>query len=223
MPSRTPAYAHQQGAHAARAARGKRGLWKAFDPKVRNQIRKAEKQGLSVHWGSTELLGEFYAVFARNMCDLGTPVFGTSLFLAPFSSSPVRRALRSASGLGAGRRRPASAWRRRQRDSQPSSLRRFNSTNANMLLYWNLLMRAIARSQQVFDFGRSSVDSNTFRFKKRWGGRPEPAAWQYYLRRGTVQDMRPDNAKYRLFISLWRRFPVRLTRVIGPPIIRGIP
>ena len=55
-------------------------LWKDFDPKVRNQIRKGEKAGLTVHWGSRELLGEFYAVFARNMRDLGTPVFGRKLF-----------------------------------------------------------------------------------------------------------------------------------------------
>ena len=51
-------------------------LWTDFDPKVRNQIRKGEKAGLAVHWGSRELLDEFYAVFARNMRDLGTPVFG---------------------------------------------------------------------------------------------------------------------------------------------------
>ena len=71
-----------------------------------------------------------------------------------------------------------------------SSLRSHNATNANMLMYWHLLQRAISRGQQVFDFGRSSRDSNTFRFKKQWGAQPEPAAWQYYVREGSASDMR---------------------------------
>jgi FemAB-related protein (PEP-CTERM system-associated) len=199
-------------------------LWKSFDPKVRNQIRKAEKQQLSVAWGGPELLDEFYAVFAENMRDLGTPVFGRRLFaciLAQFPSCAELCVVRmagqpTAAGLlihGAGVSEIPSA----------SSLRRYNATNANMLLYWHLLQRSISRGQQVFDFGRSSPDSGTFRFKRQWGAEPEPAAWQYYLRKGTIRDMRPDNARFQPLIAAWRRLPVRLTRLLGPPIVRGIP
>ena len=31
---------------------GSEQLWSNFDPKVRNQIRKGEKAGLTIHWGS---------------------------------------------------------------------------------------------------------------------------------------------------------------------------
>jgi FemAB-related protein (PEP-CTERM system-associated) len=55
-------------------------LWAGFDPKVRNQVRKGERHKLSIHWGRHELLGDFYGVFARNMRDLGTPVFSRRLF-----------------------------------------------------------------------------------------------------------------------------------------------
>ena len=75
----------------------------------------------------------------------------------------------------------------------------------------------------MFDFGRSSPDSGTFRFKRQWGAEPEPAAWQYYLRKGTIRDMRPDNARFQPLIAAWRRLPVRLTRLLGPPIVRGVP
>jgi hypothetical protein len=92
-----------------------------------------------------------------------------------------------------------------------------------MLMYWNLLERAVRRGQAVFDFGRSTLDSNTCQFKKQWGARPEEAHWQYYVRRGTVGDMRPDNPRYQRFIRLWQRLPVGLTRLIGPLIVRGIP
>jgi hypothetical protein len=92
-----------------------------------------------------------------------------------------------------------------------------------MLLYWSLLERAAQRCQETFDFGRSSPDSNTCRFKKQWGAVPEPAEWQYHLRAGSAADMRPENPRYRLLIRLWKRLPLWLTRLIGPRIVRGIP
>ena len=36
-------------------------------------------------------------------------------------------------------------------------------------------------------------------------------------------DMRPENPQYNRLIRLWQRLPVSLTRLIGPPIVRGIP
>jgi serine/alanine adding enzyme len=199
-------------------------LWKSFKPEVRNQIRKAQKQNLTVHWGADELLGGFYAVFSRNMRDLGTPVFGRGLFrnillnfreeaelcVIQLDNMPI------AAGLlvhGIGKTDVPSA----------SSLRRWNSTNANMLMYWHLLQRAIEKGQKAFDFGRSSVDSNTYRFKKQWGARPEPAVWQYYVRKGGMKDMRLESGKYDRLIRIWRRLPVSLSRLIGPLVVRGIP
>jgi hypothetical protein len=92
-----------------------------------------------------------------------------------------------------------------------------------MLLYWHLLRRAIERGQETFDFGRSTIDSSTFRFKRQWGARPYPAEWQYYRRTGACQAARPDNPSYSTLIRVWQRLPVALTRWIGPAIVRGIP
>jgi serine/alanine adding enzyme len=104
-----------------------------------------------------------------------------------------------------------------------SSLREFNHTCANMLMYHQLLTRAIERKQRVFDFGRSTLDGATFKFKKQWGAEPHPATWQYYLRTGPLGEMRPDNPKYQRAIQLWQKLPIRLTQLIGPEIVRGIP
>jgi FemAB-related protein (PEP-CTERM system-associated) len=200
------------------------GLWDALPAKVRNQVRKGQKCGLEVAWGGGELLREFYAVFSRNMRDLGTPVYGRGLFTSVLQQFPQRaefcvvryggRPVAAALLLhGLGVSEVPSA----------SSLREHNLTCANMLMYWHLLERAVQRGQAVFDFGRSSVDGSTFRFKKQWGAEPSPASWQYYVRRGSIAAVRPDNPRYSRMIRLWQRLPVALTRLIGPPIVRGIP
>jgi serine/alanine adding enzyme len=199
-------------------------LWKRLKAKVRNQVRKGSEYQLAVHWGREELLADFYDVFSRNMRDLGTPVYGRSLFKSILRRLPdhaefcvVRGEKRSIAAAllvhGHGVTEVPSA----------SSLRQYSATNANMLMYWHLLQRAIERGQHTFDFGRSTVDSNTFRFKKQWGAEPHPAVWQYYVRRGTVGDMRPESSRYRHFIRVWQRLPVAVTRLIGPAIVRGIP
>jgi FemAB-related protein (PEP-CTERM system-associated) len=199
-------------------------LWTGLPAKVRNQVRKGEKSGLKVFWGGEDLLADFYAVFSRNMRDLGTPVYGRGLFRAILRRFPqgsevcvVRAgAVPVAAALllhGDGVSEVPSA----------SSLREYNSACANMLLYWNLLDRAVQRRQAVFDFGRSTVDGNTYRFKKQWGAREEPAVWQYYLRNGSADAVRPDNPRYQRLIRVWQRLPVSLTRWLGPAIVRGIP
>ena len=199
-------------------------LWSQFRPKVRNQIRKGQDQPFDVSWGSTEQLDDFYSVFSRNMRDLGTPVFPKRLFVNILEQFPdeaefcvVRDGERSiAAGL-------LVHGEKRTEVPSASSLREYNKTNANMLMYWHLLQRTVERHQEIFDFGRSSIDGNTFRFKKQWGAQPVPTAWQYYIRSGTVGDVRPDNPKYELAIDVWRRLPVSLTRIVGPVIARGIP
>jgi FemAB-related protein (PEP-CTERM system-associated) len=198
-------------------------LWSSFSAKVRNQVRKGEKSELTIHWGGGELLDEFYGVFARNMRDLGTPVYSKKLFGAALHYFPgdaelciVRKDNQAIAGSilvhGKGITEVPSA----------SCLREFNNLSANMLMYWNLIDRAIARGQAIFDFGRATKDGNTYKFKKQWGAVESPAVWQY-AQQGKPAALNADNPKYERFIKLWQRLPVPLTKAIGPTIVRGIP
>ena len=65
-------------------------LWKNLDAKVRNQVRKGEKQNFTVAWGGHDLLSGFYDVLSENMRDLGTPVYGRSLFQEILNAFPDR-------------------------------------------------------------------------------------------------------------------------------------
>ncbi len=197
----------------------------ALKSSVRSQVKKGEKtHPFEIVWGGLELLPEYYDVFAVNMRDLGTPVFGQALFRSILEEFPDRAelcvvrlegsAIAAAILLhGDGVTEVPSA----------SSLRSANPTNVNMVMYWNLLARAVERGQKVFDFGRSTPESGTFRFKKQWGALPYPSVWQYYVRRGEVGGMRPESKKFSLAIRVWQKLPVWLTRWIGPGIVKAIP
>jgi FemAB-related protein (PEP-CTERM system-associated) len=199
-------------------------LWDSFPAKVRNLVRKGQKHNLRVAWGGEELLPDFYTVFSHNMRDLGTPVYGKRLFRCVLRQFPGQTEL---CVVRAGNRAAAAALLLHGQGvtevPSASALKEFNKTSANMLLYWQLLERALERGQGVFDFGRSTPDSGTYHFKKQWGAQPQPAEWQYYRRSGAVSDVRPDNPRYRRLIRLWQRLPVSLTRLLGPAIVRGIP
>lgn len=199
-------------------------LWEQIPSKVRNQVRKGQKAGLDVTWGGLECLGDFYRVFSTSMRDLGTPVYGRRLFEETLRHFPERAELCI---LRDGQTPVAAAlllhgWGVTEVPSA-ACLRQYHPSCANMLMYWHLLQRAAERRHSVFDFGRSTIDGNTYRFKKQWGAQPEAAMWQYHVRRGTIADMRPDNPRYRRAIALWQRLPVALTALIGPTIVRGIP
>ena len=63
-------------------------LWKGFNAKLRNQVRKAEKSGCTAVVGGLELLTDYYTVFVRNMRDLGTPVYGKKFFANILTAFP---------------------------------------------------------------------------------------------------------------------------------------
>ncbi len=199
-------------------------LWKSIGPKVRNQTRKGDKFELTIRWGTTDLLNDFYDIFAVNMRDLGTPVYAKKLFASIMTHFPNEAEFAVVDFEG----RPISTAMiiHQQHSTQvpsASCLREFNHTNANMWMYHHLLLRAITRGSKTFDFGRSSEDSGTYRFKKQWGAQPHPTRWYYHVRSGDISSLRPDSPGNRRRVETWKKMPLWLTRLIGPIIVRGIP
>ena len=199
--------------------------WSSLDKKVRNQIRKAEKSGLTIQSGGTELLGEFYAVFARNMRDLGTPVYSPALFEQTLRTFPATARIHLVR-LGSIPVAAGFTLRSRGRMEIPwaSSIRDYNSLCPNHLLYWTVIQHAIETGCEIFDFGRSTPDEGTFKFKEQWGARPLELHWEYILEPGSaLPDTSPANPKFHMAIELWKRLPLALATRVGPHIVRGIP
>lgn len=200
-------------------------LWEGLDRKVRNQIRKAEKSGLVVERGGAALVDDFYKVFARNMRDLGTPVYSRRLFEEVLATFPEQAQLHVVRLNG----QPIAAGLTYRTPSMvqlpwASSIREFNALCANVLLYWDAIQFAQAAGAASFDMGRSTPGEGTFKFKAQWGAEPVPLHWEYQLAAGAeLPNVSPANPKFQLAIALWQKLPVGVATRIGPLIVRAIP
>jgi serine/alanine adding enzyme len=215
---------HKVGARLVLPASAE-ALWTSLDKKVRNQVRKAQKESLATECGGRELVDQFYPVFARNMRDLGTPVFPKALFTATlemFGDLARVHLVRHGSTVVAGA--IALSWRDTVLVPWASSLREYRHLCANMLLYWTMLESAAAGGYHVFDFGRSTPGGGTHLFKQQWGAADFPLHWEYgLLTRNDAPDHGTSNPRTKGLISAWQRLPLSLANVLGPRVIRHIP
>lgn len=199
--------------------------WQVFNAKLRNQIRKPEKSGLVPVSGHLELLDGFYDVFARNMRDLGTPVYDKEFFRAVLSEFPQSTRIIAVTHEGRIIAAAVASWFRDTIEIPwASSIADYKQFCPNNMLYWEAIKFAIESGFAKFDFGRSTPHEGTFNFKKQWGAEPVPLFWEYLLPEGeSLPELNPKNSKYELAIRVWQKLPVGLTRMIGPPIVRNIP
>ncbi len=200
-------------------------LDKMLGSKVRAQYKKADEFSPAYKVGKLELLDDFYKVFARNMRDLGTPVYAKTWFANILKHSKLnanilivyvnQRPVSCAFLVGYGTLMEI-PW--------ASTLKTANKYNANMWMYRQILSFAITQGCRHFDFGRSTLDAGTFKFKKQWGAEPCQHYWYCLLPDNAAKpELNPDNPKLKLFIMLWKWLPVWLSKIIGPAIIKGIP
>lgn len=200
-------------------------LWKDIGTKVRAQVKRPQREPVSSKHGGLDLLDDFYQVFAQNMRDLGTPVYSKAFFKSILQAFPENTHIVCIYHNG----KPAAGgflmgYKNRMEIPWASALREFNKISVNMFLYWEVLKYSIEQGYQQFDFGRSTVNAGTYRFKKQWGAKPKQLYWHYWLADGQdVPKMNPDNPKYKFVINTWQKLPVWLTKIIGPSIVKNLP
>lgn len=200
-------------------------LWQSFSSKLRAQIKRPQRENPETFIGREELLNAFYSVYSRNMRDLGSPAHSKNfiaqilrhfpdnswLVVVKLNQKPVGAALLMAHG-------------ETMEIPLASTIRAVNHLSLNMRLYWQVLQFAIKKSYKFFDFGRSSKDAGTFRFKQQWGAQPQALYWHYWLSEGSaLPELNPNNPKFVLLINIWKRLPIVLTNILGPTIVKYIP
>lgn len=196
--------------------------FKRFDSKLRSQVRRPIKEGVTVRFGRDQV-APFFQVFAHHMRDLGTPTQSRRLFEALADEFPEDAWVGCAylgdepvaGGMGF-------RWADEFEMTWASSLHAHAKIAPNMLLYWAFMERCSQQGVKVFNFGRTTTGSGTHRFKMQWGGREIPL-WWYQYQAGSSKTPSPDDARYAWGPRVWRRLPLPVATALGPWVVRGIP
>lgn len=205
-------------------------LWKQLDGNIRRQVRKARKNGLQAEIARGEQgLRPFYEMFCRFTHAAGTPVFGLPFlehiartFPNQYSIALVRSEEEVIAGyfqLEMGDHM-AGMWGA----ALPQTLK----LRPAYLALWEIMRDAIANGFSCLDMGRSPTDSNASKFKGQWGGKSAPVYQLTWRENGgatapSVTNQVQSDQKFQLFMQLWPKLPLGMTKRVGPILRRHIP
>jgi len=198
-------------------------LMNGFKAKLRSQIKKPVKVGLYAKIGGIELLDDFYRVFSENMRDLGSPVHSKNLIKSVFEVFPDNARIT----IVYKKKEPVACsvmigFKKLLSNPWASALRKYSQLSPNMLLYWTMLEYACHTGFTHFDFGRSSPEEGTYKFKEQWGPQPQPLHWYNISLTGSAQTDSMDKSQFSTMIEYWKKLPVPVTKIVGPMIRKHI-
>ena len=195
---------------------------KAIPRKQRAMVRKGIQNGL------TSVVGQdvrtLHAIYAESVRNLGTPVFSRRYF------EILLEAFRDCADVVTimdGETPIAAVQNFYYRDEvlpyYGGGAFAARQRAGNDFMYWEVMRRAADRGCRLFDFGRSKIGTGAYSFKHNWGFEPAPLHYRFKLAEGaSIPDHNPLNPKYRLFIAAWKRLPIPVANLLGPPIVRGL-
>ena len=195
----------------------------AIPRKQRAMVRKGIKNGLKSEIDSHA--GRFFALFADNVHRHGTPALPKRYFQALRSHFGDDCEVLTTTGPDG---KPLSSvlsfyFRDEVLPYYAGDDWSARELAANDFKYWELMRRSCARGLKVFDYGRSKQGTGPFAFKKNWGFEPTPLRYEYrLLKRESVPQNNPNNAKYKLMIETWRRLPLGVANWLGPFVVRSL-
>lgn len=194
----------------------------AIPRKQRAMVRKGIQNGLQS--GMDAGVDRCYEIYSESLRNLGTPVFSRRYFrilqqvfgdscevlTVESKGEPVASVL-------------SFLFRDEVLPYYGGSTRAARSVAGNDFMYWQVMERARAQGRQLFDYGRSKLGTGAFDFKKNWGFVPEPLFYEFFLVKATeVPNLSPANPRYSVFIRIWQKLPLWLTRRIGPWLARAL-
>jgi FemAB-related protein (PEP-CTERM system-associated) len=196
---------------------------KAIPRKQRAMVRKGIQNGLtSVSNSDTDML---HRVYAESVHNLGTPVFPRKYFRELANAFPGEHDVTT---ILSGDTPVASVLNFYFRDEvlpyYGGGTTMARKVAGNDFMYWEVMRRAGAeRGSRIYDFGRSKSGTGAFDFKKNWGFEAAPLHYSYQLKPGgTLSEHNPSNPKYQMMIKAWRKLPLPVANLLGPPIVRGL-
>ena len=198
-------------------------IWKSFDKKVRNSIRKAEKSHVKIVKGDKKDLEEFYRLYVNTMKKLGSPPHSFDFFDNVFKlcSKNVKLLFaehdnkKIAASIFFLHKKKIYYWKNVS-DEEYLHLR------PNDLILYKMIEWGQKKNFESLDLGRTRMHTGGFLFKKRWGGKMKELKYYYRLYKDReIPD--PEKEKYKFLGRFWKSLPIFLIKRLGPMIRKNFP
>jgi len=185
--------------------------------KQRAVIRHSLKNDLTHN--VTKNVKEFYFLFSQSYRNLGTPIFKKAFFqnlLDEFKADVDILVVNDKSNF------PSNAVMNFYFNETVLPYYGGGNAGARFIksadyMYYQVLCHANDKGCKWYDFGRSKNDSGPFKYKKNWGMEPKPLYYYYHLVKAKeLPNLSPNNPKYKMFINLWQKLPLKLSQFLGP-------
>jgi FemAB-related protein (PEP-CTERM system-associated) len=192
----------------------------AIPRKQRAMVRKGFKEALRAE--VDERADRHYDMYSQSLRSLGTPVFSKryiNILTQTFSDACDIVTILN------GDRPVASVLNFYFRDEvlpyYGGGTQEARAVAGNDFMYWQVMERAREKGCRVFDYGRSKKGTGAYDFKTYWGFEPEQLHYEYFLvKRKDVPNLSPTNPRFSKAIELWRRMPLGVTQLLGPPLAK---
>ena len=160
-----------------------------------------------------------YKIYSESLRNLGTPVFSANYFSTLQQIFAERCDVLTVEHQGRAVSSVLSFYYKGQvLPYYGGGLNVARALKSNDYMYYQLMCSAkSSRKSNYFDFGRSKDDSGAYKYKRTWGMEPQPLHYLFYLVNATeLPNLSPNNPKYKFLISMWKKLPVAVSRLIGP-------
>ena len=187
--------------------------------KQRAVIRHALKNQLNFE--IKDNVDECYSLYARSVHALGTPVFNQRLFSelkSVFAERCETLIVRDNQGKAV-----SSVLSFYYKDTvlpyYGGGIDEARELKSHDFMYYQLMCMAKERGYTQFDFGRSKKNSGAYEYKKHWGMNEQELNYRVALINAKkLPNLSPNNPRYRVFIQLWKKIPLSITRQLGPEL-----
>jgi lipid II:glycine glycyltransferase (peptidoglycan interpeptide bridge formation enzyme) len=199
-------------------------VFKGFEHQVRRRIRKGYKSGCEIDI-SKKYFDDFYDIYRTNMQLLGSPSHKRSFYteiLNRFSDNyTILAVLHKNKVIGT---QLLSYFKNTVYLPLASSLKEYNEYSPNQLLYWESIKFGCVNGYEFCDFGRSTIGSGPYVFKKQWNALEIPITYCYLYSKNGMSKKNSNSYDMLNFVSeLWKRTPIQITNFIGPYLSKWLP
>jgi len=195
---------------------------RAIPNRQRAMIRKGARN--SLQWCLDDHVNRHYAMYSESLRNLGTPVFAKRYLEILKRTFGDQCEVCTATHEGKAIASVMSFYFREEvLPYYGGGTQAARELAGNDFLYWHVMENARQRGARLFDYGRSRRGTGSYNFKKYWGFTPEPLFYEYFLVRSRkAPNLSPVNPRYQALISIWRKLPLPVTRVVGPWLARAL-